>query len=139
MKLLFENWRKYLKEQDTNTVPVKESGELPWLTKKKKQRRKEEFSLPAELLPTLFKVFVGDPETFSLIDLEDLKNKDFEEVRHDKKYTLLLQQMLDEPIKTLIAIGHYGKIKKEHYKDFFDFIIAAAAAKRNAKQKRKNV
>ena len=31
--------------------------------------------------------------------------------------------MLYEPIKTLQAIGHYGNIKKKHYKDFFDFVL----------------
>tara|TARA_R110000744_G_scaffold277691_2_gene390037 strand:+ start:75 stop:788 length:714 start_codon:yes stop_codon:yes gene_type:complete len=125
MKLILENWRKYLKEADTRTAPAKKGA-----ISRAGQRRgvlDRRLSVPAELLPTLFDVFIGDPETFSIIhdkyDLADLKNKDFEEVKHDKKYDELTDQMLYEPIKTLQAIGHYGNIKKEHFEDFLNFVL----------------
>tara|TARA_R110002110_G_scaffold230176_1_gene445845 strand:- start:273 stop:908 length:636 start_codon:yes stop_codon:yes gene_type:complete len=126
MKLILENWRKFLKEEEAHTVPAKR-GALMRAPEDEERQKQEKLSVPAELLPTLFKVFVGDPETFSLIhdkyDLEDLKDKDFDEVKHNKEYKELVQQMLYEPVKTLTAIGHYGEIKKEHYKDFFDFVL----------------
>jgi len=129
MKLLLENWRKYIKEVDDVTMPAKKGAKAKTPEQEKGleyQKQLEKFSLPAELLPTLYKVFIGDVETFSLIhnkyDLKSLENKEFEEIKHDRKYGELIQQMLYEPIKTLDAIGHYGKVKKEHYKDFFDFV-----------------
>jgi len=127
MKLLFESWRKYLKEEVTRTAAAPRGPAGAWPITPSHRDEEQQFSLPAELLPTLFKAFVGDPETFSVIDdkydLKDLKNKDFEEVKHDKKYDELIQQMLYEPINTLDAIGFHGEIKGQHYKDFFDFVL----------------
>ena len=128
MKLIFENWRKYLKEEEAQTVAAKTGARLKTPEQEKELRHKQKrFSLPAELMPTLFRVFVGDPETFSLIhnkyDLEKLKEKEYEEIKYDKEYDELIEEMLYEPIKTLKAIGHYGNIKEEHYEDFFDFVL----------------
>tara|TARA_Y100000593_G_scaffold90198_1_gene176062 strand:+ start:1026 stop:1748 length:723 start_codon:yes stop_codon:yes gene_type:complete len=134
MKLIFENWRKYIKEE-TRTAPAKRGARRKTPEEEKGLRQKQKrFSLPADLMPTLFEVLVGDPETFSLIhkkyNLDELKEKDYEEVKYDKKYDELLEEMLYEPIKVLRAIGHYGNIKKEHYKDFFDFVLKLPEEKR---------
>ena len=128
MKLILENWRKFIAEEEARTAVAKKSARRKTPEQEKELKRKQKrFSLPSDLMPTLFKVFTGDPETFSLIDekydLEKLKEKDYDEIKYDKEYEELTEQMLYEPIKSLQAIGHYGDIKKEHYEDFFDFVL----------------
>tara|TARA_R110000824_G_scaffold101711_2_gene241578 strand:- start:287 stop:886 length:600 start_codon:yes stop_codon:yes gene_type:complete len=128
MKLLFENWRNFIVEEETRTAAAKRGIRRKTPEQEKELRLKQKrLSVPANLMPTLFKVFIGDPETFSLIhdkyDLEKLKTKDYDEIKYDKEYGELADQMLHEPVKTLQTIGHYGGIKKEHFEDFFNFVL----------------
>ena len=135
MKLILENWRSFLEEEEARTAQAKRGIRRKTPEQERELRSKQKrISLPAELMPTLFKVFIGDPETFSLIhdkyDLGELKGKEYDEIKYDKKYDELTDQMFSEPAKTLQAVGHYGKIKKEHYKDFFDFVLKLPEEKR---------
>ena len=83
MKLILENWRKFIAEEEARTAVAKKSARRKTPEQEKELKRKQKrFSLPSDLMPTLFKVFTGDPETFSLIDekydLEKLKEKDYD-------------------------------------------------------------
>ena len=140
MKLLLENWRKYLKEEADTAVAKK--GALHRTPEEEAERKRREAAwlktlgvakdntiktLPADLMPTLYKVIVGDKETFSKVhekyDIDELKNKSYEEIKYDAAYKDFLEEMLHEPVKVLKSIGHYGEIKKGEYKDFFDFVL----------------
>jgi len=75
MKLILENWRKFIVEEETRTAAARRGIRRKTPEQEKELRRKQKrLSVPAELMPTLFKVFIGDPETFSLIhDKYDLE------------------------------------------------------------------
>ena len=140
MKLLFENWRKYLKE-DAGTAVAKKGARRRTPEEEADRKRRETSwlktlgvtkddtikTLPADLMPVLYKVLVGDKETFSKVhekyDIDELKNKSYEEIKYDKQYRDLIEEMLREPVEMLKQIGHYGQIKKGEYKDFFDFVL----------------
>ncbi len=122
MKLIFENWRRFMAEQVDSTVIAKKGA-----IRKSPPKDETIKTLPAELMPTLFDVIIGDKETFSKIDerydIDELKKKSYEEIKHDDQYQELVEEMLHEPVEVLKAIGHYGQIKKGDYKDFFDFVL----------------
>jgi hypothetical protein len=128
MKLIFENWRRFMAEQVAGTVVAKKGARSKAPENVFGVSKDDTIkTLPAELMPILYDVIVGDKETFSKIDekydIDELKNKSYEEIKHDAKYKDLIEEMLHEPVEMLKAVGHYGQIKKGEYKDFFDFVL----------------
>ena len=65
MKLIIENWRKFIAEEETRTAVAKKGARRKTPEQEKELKRKQKrFSLPADLMPTIFKVFTGDPKHF---------------------------------------------------------------------------
>lgn len=110
MKLLFENWRRYLKEEDlADTVP----------RKGKRIKTAETEPMPVEkLLPAFFEVLLEDPETFNLVP-EETKDKSFEEINQRPYFEDFIKDMKEE-IGSLLAGFSNLPVVKDYLKDGYD-------------------
>ena len=140
MKLILENWRRFLSEEMATAVAKKGARQRTPEEEADRKRREDSWlktlgvakdetikTMPADLMPTLYKVIIGDKETFSKVhekyNIDDLKKMSYEEAKYNSDYKEFFEEMLHEPVSVLKNIGHYGGIKKGEYKEFFDFVL----------------
>jgi hypothetical protein len=111
MKLILENWRKYLKEEEDLATTVPRKG------KKIKAAKSE--PMPVEkLLPTFFEVLLKDPETFDLVP-EEVKGKSFEEIKNQAHFADFMKDMKEEIGDLLASFSNIPGISK-YLKDGYD-------------------
>ena len=128
MKLIMENWRRYLKEGDLAATAPR---------KGKKVKRGLAEPMPIDkLLPTFFEVLLDDPETFDLVP-EEIEDKSFEEIEKRARFADFIKDMKEE-IEGLLAgfsnLPVINKYLKDGYdrKNFLKFILELPDEKKEA-------
>ena len=110
MKLILENWRKYLEEEELGATAPRKGRKL---------KRGVSEPMPVdELLPTFFEALMMDPETFDLVPKE-AKGKSFEEIKSRADFADFVKDMKDE-IGSLLASFSNLPIIKDYLKDGYD-------------------
>ena len=109
MKLILENWRKYINEEElAATVP--RGG-------KRIEKGEEKEPMPVkELLPTFFKVLQDDPETFDTVQ-EKIADKTFEEIKEEDSEFI---ETMEKEIGDLIEGFSRLKFTKDYLRDGID-------------------
>jgi len=109
MKLILENWRKYINEEElAATVP--RGG-------KRIDKGKAEEPMPVkELLPTFFKVLQDDDETFDAVK-EKIAGKTFEEIKEEDPEFI---ETMEKEIGDLILGFSRLKYTKNYLRDGID-------------------
>jgi hypothetical protein len=109
MKLILENWRRYINEEEL-------AATAPRVGKRIERGRTEEPIPVKKLLPTFFKVLQDDPETFDTVQ-EKIAGKTFEEIKEeDPKFI----KDMEEEINDLIEGFSRLQFTKNYLRDGID-------------------